>query len=399
MTDTTPQLMQAIARMASEIVPEPKLADYLAAAHEKSQPLRVKYGIDPTFPDVHVGHAVPIRLLREFQKNGHLPVLIIGDGTARLGDPTGRNDQRPPLTKEDVKVNSATYLEQIGPILDLDPSKCEIRHNSEWFGEMDFFDCLRLAANGTSARLLERDDFQKRVQEHLPVHLHEMMYPLMQGWDSVQVKADIEIGGNDQLFNLHMGRQLQERNQQRPQICITTPLLMGTDGRKMSKSYGNYIGLNAEANDAFGKVMSLADDSMTEWFRLLSDFSDEQVTELLAGHPRKAKVALGQEIVRWLFDDKAADSALVAFDKQFQKKEVPDDVPKINLPEGSYQLPNLLKDAGMVQTTSEARRAIQQGGVRLNGEVASDPKLQVALSEQELLVQIGKRRFAKITNS
>ena len=399
MTDTDLPELTAIQRMTSEIVPLASLTDYLQAAKQKGERLRVKYGIDPTFPDVHVGHAVPIRLLRMFQEFGHLPVLIIGDGTARLGDPTGRNDQRPPLTVEEVELNSATYLDQIGRILDLHEDVCEIRHNSEWFGDMDFFDCLRLAANGTSARLLERDDFQQRVSNQLPVHLHEMMYPLMQGWDSVQIKADIEIGGNDQLFNLHMGRQLQERAGQRPQVCITTPLLLGTDGRKMSKSYGNYIGLNATADEVFGKVMSLSDEMMAEWFRLLTPLESSEVETLLGGHPRQAKVVLGKTIVAWLHDEELAEAAAEEFDRRFQHKELPSDIPEFALPGASMPLPNLLKEAALVATTSEARRAIKQGGVRIDGQVCDDPSMEVDLGEESVLLQVGKRRFAKVTKA
>ena len=222
--------------LASDIISEADLERYLQVSQKRKKPLRVKFGIDPTFTDVHVGHCVPIRVLRLFQEAGHLPVLILGDATARLGDPTGRNDQRPALSAEEVEHNATSYFTQIGKVLDLSEGACEIHRNSEWFSGMDFFEVLRLLSESTVARLLERDDFQKRMEKKLPVHLHEMAYPLMQGWDSVQVRADVELGGNDQLFNLHMGRQLQERHGQQPQVCLTTPLLLGTDGRKMSKT-------------------------------------------------------------------------------------------------------------------------------------------------------------------
>lgn len=390
-------LIKDIRRFASDIVGEEQLVKMLAKAETEKRPLRIKFGIDPTFTDVHLGHAVPIRLLRLFQDHGHLPVLILGDGTARLGDPTGRNDQRPPLTVEDVETNAATYLDQIGRILDLDPARCEVRRNSEWFGKMDFFDCLQLAARSTAARLLERDDFQKRMKANLPVHLHEMMYPLMQGYDSVMVEADVELGGNDQLFNLHMGRQMQEREGQRPQVCITTPLLLGTDGRKMSKTYGNHVGLNATADDMFGKIMSLSDEGMASWFSLGTRLEDAEIEALLAGHPREAKDRLARVMVAEIHDEASAETASAEFVRRFQKKEQPTDIPVKKLSAGAYALPNLLKDAGLAASTSEARRLIQGGGVRLDQEVVKDVRHQVELTaDAGVLLQAGKRRFAQV---
>ncbi len=390
------QELARLKRLASDLVTEEELVRRLQETREAGSRLRVKFGIDPTFTDVHVGHAVPIRVLRLFQELGHLPVLIIGDGTARLGDPTGRNDQRPALSADEVAENAATYLDQIGRVLDLSDEACEVRHNSEWFGGMDFFDCLRLAAHGTAARLLERDDFQKRVAQNLPVHLHEMIYPLMQGWDSVMVRADVEIGGNDQLFNLHMGRQLQEREGQRPQVCFTTPLLLGTDGRKMSKTYGNHVPLTAPADEIFGKVMSLSDEMMPQWFRMLTSLSEEEAAAVLAGHPREAKARLGREVVGWLHDEAAAAAAAEEFDRRFKEKELPSEIPEVSLPAGTRRLPNLLQEAGLAASTSEARRLIQQGGVRLDGEAQSDPSAEVELGAEAVLVQVGKRRIARV---
>jgi tyrosyl-tRNA synthetase len=391
-------LLQEIQRLSSEIISADQLEKMLAKSAANGKPLRVKFGIDPTFTDVHLGHAVPIRLLRLFQRHGHLPVLIIGDGTARLGDPTGRNDQRPPLTEEDVARNSETYLEQIGKIVDLAADQCEVRRNSEWFGAMDFFDCLKLASSSTAARLLERDDFKKRMKENLPVHLHEMMYPLMQGYDSVQVQADVELGGNDQLFNLHMGRQMQERAGLRPQVCITTPLLLGTDGRKMSKSYGNHVGLNAEAADMYGKVMSLSDDGMADWFRLATDFKDTEIAEFLVGHPRQAKDQLARAIVAGIHSEEAARAAAEAFVNQFRNKETPKDIPVETVDAGSYSLPVLLKSVGLGQSTSEARRLIQGGGVRIDGTVVNDVhhNVEITAGAECLLLQAGKRRFVQV---
>jgi len=384
-----------IRRFTSDIVGEERLAQLL---QQTERPLRVKFGIDPTFTDVHLGHGVPIRLLKRFQSLGHLPVLIIGDGTARLGDPTGRNDQRPPLTAEEVAHNAATYLEQIGHLLDLDPQRCEVRHNSEWFRKMDFFDSLRLAAEGTAARLLERDDFRKRMDAHLPVHLHEMMYPLMQGWDSVVTKADIEIGGNDQLFNLHMGRQLQERHGQAPQVCLTTPLLLGTDGRKMSKSYGNHVGLNASSGDMYGKIMSLSDEGMADWFRLATDLEEEEYSALLAGHPRQAKDRLAREVTAGIHGVAAATAAAEEFTRRFRGGELPSDIPEFRLEAASLPLPQLMKEVSLASSTSDARRLIQGGGVKQDGEVLSDVKalIEIPADGKGFVLQAGKRRFARI---
>jgi len=385
-------------RLASAIVRKEELIERLERAAAASGRLRVKFGIDPTFHEVHVGHAVVIRVLRLFQEFGHLPVLILGDATARLGDPSGRNEQRPPLSVEEVERNAASYLAQIGTILDLSPEVCEVRRNSEWFGAMDFFDALKLAGQSTVARLLERDDFRKRMEENHPLHLHEMIYPLMQGWDSVMVRADVELGGNDQLFNLHMGRLLQEREGQAPQVCFTTPLLIGTDGRKMSKTYGNHVPLQASPREVFGKVMSLQDEGMGEWFRLLTDVEPAKVEALLAGHPRDAKVRLARLLTAWLHGEKAAAAAEEEFDRMFRKKGLPEEIPEISLSAGDYPLPNLLKEAGLVKSTSEARRLIQQGGVRLDGEVCRDvgATVSVAPAGREPLLQAGKRRFARV---
>lgn len=391
------QALAQLRRLASDLVTEAELAKRLEECAASGQRLRVKFGIDPTFTDVHLGHAVPIRVLRLFQELGHLPILLIGDATARLGDPTGRNEQRPPLTAEEVEHNAGTYLEQIGQILDLDEARCELRRNSEWFGQMDFFDALRLLGQGTVARLLERDDFRKRFDEGLPIHLHETMYPLMQGWDSVMLEADVELGGNDQLFNLHMGRLLQEREGQRPQVCLTTPLLLGTDGRKMSKSYGNHVPLNAPADELYGKVMSLGDEPMADWFRLATPLDDAAIAEVLAGHPREAKGRLAWEVVAGLRGAEAADAAAEEFTRRFKQKELPQHIREVPLAEAEMALPNLLDASGVCASTSEARRLLKQGGVRVNGEVERDLKRIIVLPDGEgVLLQVGKRRFVRV---
>lgn len=391
-------LLQELDRLASEIVTRPQLEASVLKAAAARRRLRVKFGIDPTFKDVHLGHAVPIRVLRRFQEHGHLPVLILGDATARLGDPTGRNDQRPALSKEEVEANAETYLSQIGRILDLDPARCEVRRNSEWFGKMDFFDGLKLAAQATVARMLERDDFAKRMQEQLPLHLHEMMYPLMQGWDSVMVQADVELGGNDQLFNLHMGRQMQERAGQAPQVCLTTPLLLGTDGRKMSKTYGNHVPLNAAADEVFGKVMSLTDEGMAEWFRLATDLPQAEAAALLAGHPRAAKDRLARAVTAQLHGAAAAEAASAEFVRRFREGGLPEEIAEKRLPAGEHALAWVVAQA-VGGSSSDARRMIQGGGVKVDGAVVADPnaKLALAAGAPPILLQAGKRKFARVS--
>ena len=388
------RLLQRLRSRAADLVTSEELTERLRQACESGRPLRVKFGIDPTFTDVHVGHAVPIRVLRWFQEAGHLPVLILGDATARLGDPTGRNEQRPPLSRTEVQGNASLYLEQIGVLLDL--AGCEVRHNAEWFEAMDFFDALKLAARGTVARLLERDDFQKRLGKGLPIHLHEMLYPLMQGWDSVQVRADVEIGGSDQLFNLHMGRLLQERDGQPPQVCLTTPLLLGTDGRKMSKTFGNHIALQAPAGEIYGRVMSLRDESMEDWFRLLTDLPEEEIRSLLEGHPREAKARLAREVTAWLRGAGAAEEAAREFDRRFKERQLPSEIPEKRVPAGVRSLASLLKETGLCSSTSEARRLVAQGGVRVEGVVKEDPLEEIEVGVGGMVVQVGKRRVLRI---
>ena len=391
-------LLSQLRDLASDIISEEDLRRCLQDSIKKKEPLRVKFGIDPTFTDVHVGHCVPIRVLRLFQEAGHLPVLILGDATARLGDPTGRNDQRPALSEKEVEHNAASYFTQIGKVLDLSEGACEIHRNSEWFSGMSFFEVLRLLSESTVARLLERDDFQKRIEKQLPIHLHEMVYPLMQGWDSVQVNADVELGGNDQLFNLHMGRQLQERHQQRPQVCLTTPLLLGTDGRKMSKTYGNHVPLTASAKDVFGKVMSLEDEAMKSWFRLATSVPTEEVEALLAGHPREAKGRLAQEVCTWIHDASSAQESADHFVQQFREKKLPSDIPTLILASQDWPFPTLLKELGLCASTSEARRVIEGGGARIAQSVCKDVRyvLTLVAGEDPVLVQAGKRKFAYV---
>jgi len=388
--------LAAFRRGTVDLIEEKQLVAMLEKSLAEGRPLRVKFGMDPSSPDLHVGHGVPLMKLRDLQELGHQIVLIVGDSTAMVGDPSGRNQLRPVLTREQVDANLATYTEQAAKVLDM--SRTEVRRNSEWFDGMDFYDVLKLTGRMTVARMIERDTFQKRMQEQEPIGIHEFLYPLMQGWDSVEVKSDVELGGTDQLFNLLVGRNLQEQVDQRPQVCFTTPLINGLDGRKMSKSYGNTVGLTDPANEMFGKVMAIDDEVMESWFLLVTRVPEEELREILAGHPREAKARLAQEITTFYHDAEAAAAAREAFDRQFRDKQLPSDIPEHPWPgeAGELPLPNLLRELGLCKTTSEARRLIDQGGVRLDGEVEKDSRALVQRPSGELLVQVGKRRFARL---
>ena len=381
----------AFARGSIDLIEEKELKARLS----EGKALRVKFGMDPSSPDLHIGHAIPLLKLRDLQELGHHVVLIVGDSTAMVGDPSGKNQLRPQLSREDVESNLETYTAQAGKILDMD--RTEVRRNSEWFDGMDFEGVLRLCARMTVARMIERDTFQKRIKQGEPVGIHEFLYPLMQGWDSVQVQADVELGGTDQLFNLLVGRQLQEQEGARPQICVTSPLINGADGRKMSKSYGNAILFEDSPADVFGKTMAVEDEVMAVWFEQLTRIESSEIKALLAGHPRDAKVRLGRELVTLLHGTDAGAAAADAFDRQFRGGELPDDIPEVSWPaEGSLPLANLLRELGLASSGGEARRLVQQGGVRLDGEVAKQPMELVSPPEGELLVQVGKRRFARV---
>ena len=383
-------------RNAVDVIEERDLRSRLAKAAAEGRKLRVKFGMDPSSPDLHVGHSVPLLRLRAMQERGHQIVLIVGDSTAMVGDPSGRNKLRPQLSRADVERNLVTYTEQAGRVLDM--SRTEVHRNSEWFDAMRFEDVLKLAGKATVARMLERDTFEKRMEAKEPIGVHEFLYPLMQAWDSVMIRCDVEIGGSDQLFNLLVGREMQEREGQAPQICLTYPLINGLDGRKMSKSYGNAIGLTESANEMFGKVMSLADDVMQAWYRNLTSLSDEETAVVLAGHPREAKARLAEEIAGFYHGAGAARAAREAFDKQFRDKEVPEDVPEVLYawPEGAVPLMVLLREIGLAPSSAEARRGIEQGGVKLDGVLVKDPKHALTRPKQPILVQFGKRKFARV---
>ena len=362
------------------------------------RPLRVKFGMDPSSPDLHLGHAVQLRKLRALQDLGHTIVMIVGDATAMVGDPSGRNKLRPQLTRAEVEKNLVTYTEQAGKVLDLE--RTEVRRNSEWFDRMGFEDILRLAGRMTVARMIERDTFQKRMAAAEPIGVHELLYPLMQGWDSVMIRCDVETGGTDQLFNLLVGRDLQRTEGQPGQICLTLPLINGLDGRKMSKSYGNAVGLLDPPNEMFGKVMSLEDGAMALWFELLTDVDAAEVERLIAAHPREAKARLAEEITAYFHGAGAGRAARAAFDRQFRDREVPEDVPErawsSSWPSEGVPLAVLLRELGLAGSSSDARRAVEQGGVRLDGNVARDPMQLVQRPAGPLLLQVGKRRFARI---
>jgi tyrosyl-tRNA synthetase len=398
MSSSVAAQLEVFQRGLVDLIEKRELEERLDESARSKRPLRIKFGMDPTSPDLHVGHAVPLMKLRTLQDLGHQIVLIVGDATAMVGDPSGRNKLRPPLSREDVERNLKTYVDQVSRVLDV--SKTEVRRNSEWFDKMGFHDVLQLAGRMTVARMIERDTFQKRIQENEPIGIHEMLYPLMQGWDSVMIRCDMELGGTDQLFNLLRGRDLQREEGQRGQICFTTPLINGLDGRKMSKSYGNSIGFLDAPTDMFGKVMSIEDGVMKEWFTLLTRVPPREIEALLAGHPREAKARLAEEITSFFHGRDAGRDARAAFDRQFRDKELPSDIPELAFPASApvagLSLMNLLKELGLTETTSEAKRLIEGGGVKLDGEVEKNPKRLMTRPSSELLIQAGKRKFARV---
>lgn len=402
--EVTPEIKEAmatIARGTDTLLIESELEQKLARAKATGTKLRCKLGLDPTAPDIHVGHTVVLNKLRQLQDLGHTVIFLIGDFTAAIGDPTGRNTTRPPLSPEQIKVNAETYLEQAAHVIDIE--KAEVRWNSEWCNQLGATGLIQLASRYTVARLLERDDFAKRFAEQLPIAVHELIYPLMQGYDSVALHADLELGGSDQRFNLLVGRELQRQYGQEPQCILTMPLLVGLDGvNKMSKSKHNYIGITESADEMFGKVMSISDTLMWDWYNLLSLKSNAAIAELKSEcengrNPRDAKVLLAKEIVARFHDEKAADAAEAEFNNRFRAGAVPSDIPEVNVaaPDGEIGIARLIKEAGLCPSTGQANRNIDQGGVRLEGERISDRGLKVKPGTYTL--QVGKRRWAKVT--
>ncbi|WP_341659095.1 tyrosine--tRNA ligase [Vibrio sp.] len=382
-----------IKRGVEELIPEEEL---IAKLKEK-RPLRIKLGADPTAPDIHLGHTVIFNKLRLFQELGHDVTFLIGDFTAMVGDPTGKNTTRPPLSREDVVRNAETYKEQVFKILD--PAKTKVQFNSEWLSELGAEGMIRLAANQTVARMLERDDFKKRYAGGQPIAIHEFMYPLLQGWDSVAMETDVELGGTDQKFNLLMGRELQKANGQKPQVVLMMPLLVGLDGeKKMSKSANNYIGISESPSEMFGKIMSISDDLMWSYYDLLSFRPLEQIAQFKASiaqgeNPRNIKVLLAKEIIARFHSEAEADAAEQEFVNRFAKNQIPDEMPEFTFDAG-LPVSNLLKEAGLCASTSEAMRMVKQGAAKIDSEKVSDAKHTPLAGTY--VFQVGKRKFARI---
>lgn len=390
--------MRLIRRGVAEIIPEDELKQKLYRSIKENRPLKVKLGLDPTAPDIHLGHTVVLNKLRQFQDLGHEVHLIIGDFTGRIGDPSGKSETRKQLTEQEVQVNAATYKEQIFKVLDKD--KTIIHFNSEWLMPLNLVDVLNLAGKYTVARMLERDDFEKRYKEGLPIGIHEFMYPLMQGYDSVALKADVEMGGTDQKFNLLVGRNLLKEYGLEPQIALTMPILEGTDGvQKMSKSLGNYIGVNEDAYEMFGKTMSIPDELITRYFELLTRVAQEEIDNMQkamqkgTANPRDVKMRLAREIISIYHSEEEAIQAQERFQLVFSQRDIPEDIPEVTVSEKELWLPKFLHEQGMVESTSDGRRMLKQGAVKLNGEKYKDENVQV---ENAMVIQVGKRKFIRL---
>ena len=387
---------------AVEVIREDDLRAKLGRAARERRPLRVKLGADPTAPDLHLGHTVIIRKLRHFQELGHTAVFLIGDFTGLIGDPSGKSQTRPQLTRDEINANAETYKQQIFKLLD--PDKTEIRFNSEWMDEFDAYSFVRLAARTTVKQILERDDFQKRLAEERPIALHELLYPLTQAYDSVALRADVELGGTDQKFNLLLGRSLQREYGQDPQVAVITPLLEGTDGvQKMSKSLGNYIGITEPPQEMFGKIMSITDSLMWRYYELLTDLRPGEIAALRqsaeagARNPRDLKVELARRVIADFHSTDAAVAAEEEFNRVFRRKEVPDEIEERALASGAWKLPRLLVETKLAPSMAEARRLIEQGGVRADGERVAQPDAQIELQAgRALLLQVGKRHFLRV---
>jgi tyrosyl-tRNA synthetase len=398
LSDRVQEALAISRRGCAELLPEADWVKKLQRAEATGTPLRVKLGLDPTAPDIHIGHTVVLNKMRQLQDLGHTVIFLIGDFTSMIGDPSGRNATRPPLTREQIEANAKTYYAQASLVLD--PSKTEIRYNSEWSDPLGARGMIELAAKYTVARMLERDDFTKRFQSNTPISVHELLYPLMQGYDSVALKSDLELGGTDQKFNLLVGRALQSEYGQEPQCILTMPLLEGLDGiEKMSKSKNNYVGITEPANTMFAKVLSISDEQMWKWFTLLSFRSEAEIAalkaEVAAGrNPKDAKVLLAKEITARFHDAAAADTAEQDFNNR-AKGGIPDEIPEVALSGAPLAIGALLKAANLVPSSSEGLRMVEQGGVRIDGAVVRDKGLKVAAGA--FVVQVGKRKFARVT--
>ncbi|MHC4517616.1 MAG: tyrosine--tRNA ligase [Planctomycetota bacterium] len=391
--------VESLKRGTVEVYTETELAQRLADAGRAGRQMRIKLGLDPTSPDIHLGHTVVLRKMRQFQNMGHKAVLIIGDYTARVGDPTGQNTTRPMLSPEQIERNAQTYFDQAGHILDTSEAKLEVRYNSEWLAKINLADLIKLTATMTVARMLERDTFELRYKAGDPIGIHEFLYPLMQGYDSVMIASDVELGGTDQTFNNLVGRDLQRLHGQAPQIVITMPILVGLDGtEKMSKSKGNYVGVTDAPSDMFGKVMSISDGMMENYYTLLTDLPSDEIAVLVDAdqtHPKEAKVRLGKTIVTQFYGAELAEVAAAEFEKVFAQGQLPDDMPEVALPAEALSVKQLLTLCRLVDSGGEAKRMVAQGGVSIDGQKASDPNASVTPADG-MIVQVGKRRFAKV---
>lgn len=392
--------MDLIKRGASEIIPEDELVKKIEKSIQSKNPLIIKLGCDPSRPDLHLGHAVVLRKLAQFQQLGHQAVLIIGDFTGMIGDPSGRNATRPPLSLEETRQNGQTYLEQASKILDVDKTK--ILYNSDWLSKMNFEEVIKLASKYTVARMIERDDFTKRFKAGEPISLHEFLYPLAQAMDSVAIKSDVELGGTDQKFNLLVGRDIQREYGLEPQVILTMPLLIGTDGvEKMSKSYNNYIGLHDSPSEIYGKTLSIPDTLIYNYFELASDISSDELLSIKnkledkSVNPRDLKRLLARTLVRMYHTESAAVEAETEFDKIFIKKEIPDNIPEMTISKNKMNIIELLITTNSAPTRSEARRLVIQGGVTLNSEVIKDLNYEIELKNDTIL-KVGKRKFLKL---
>jgi tyrosyl-tRNA synthetase len=399
MNETIAEQIELLRRGTIEIFTEAELAEKLTEAAKTARQLRIKLGLDPTSPDIHLGHTVVLRKMRQFQDLGHKAVLIIGDYTARIGDPTGQSATRPMLSPNQIEQNANTYLQQAAKVLDSSEQKLEVRHNSEWLEKLTLMEMIQIAAKKTVAQMLQRDSFKLRLQNNIDVYTHEFLYPLMQGYDSVAVESDVELGGTDQTFNNLVGRDIQRAYGQNPQIVITMPILVGLDGKeKMSKSLGNYIGVTDESNDMFGKVMSISDDLMENYFTLLTGLDVEKIADLVnpkKNHPKQAKVLLGKTIVTQFYDEPAAEAAAAHFEKVFAQKQLPDEIPEVLIADPAISVKQLLLTCRLVATGGEAKRMVAQGAVAIDGKKVNDPNAQIT-PKDGMTIQLGKRKFAKL---
>jgi tyrosyl-tRNA synthetase len=399
MAEKIAEHIQLLKRGTVEIFTEVELAQKLAESANTGRQLRIKLGLDPTSPDIHLGHTVVLRKMRQFQDLGHKAVLIIGDYTARIGDPSGVSTTRPMLSPQQIEQNAGTYFQQAGKILDTSAGKLEVRYNSEWLEKLTLMELIQLAAKKTVAQMLQRDSIKLRLDADQDVYTHEFLYPLMQGYDSVMVKSDVELGGTDQTFNNLVGRDIQRAYGQSPQVVLTTPILVGLDGKeKMSKSKSNYIGVTDSPAEMFGKVMSISDDMMENYFTLLTDFPMDKIAELVnpdKTHPKEAKVLLGKTIVAQFYDRTAAEAAAAEFDRVFAQKNLPDEIPQVQIPAQPIAASKLILACKLVPSGSEAKRMIKQGAVEIDGTKIDDPNAEIA-PKDGMVIQVGKRKFARL---